>query len=307
MTKVTFITGNLAIKEGRFLQVTAKPVYIQEIYPTKELPRSPVNQNTFNLISTVVQTPAVADDTEKLLTEIYNQMQQETQENKLTTDNTKESYETNSNYFSTASDIVQKKKSPVNNSPQNYDNLSAFQFHETSKFPEIDRLYKQLNLDPPKSVETVRSDSFNFFETHPSTNDLKSSESSDFKNQGFRLADFRREFKRSVNDLNNNMSRSINALDFLGKQMSLATTGSSDGKIGLSSSSSSSDCRVNKTLDENLLRKNKMFTAEPVVQQKIQVVHTNMTDLPIKDPSDYELSTSLSSDSNMELRVPKSK
>ena len=86
------------------------------------------------------------------------------------------------------------------------------------------------------------------------------------------------------------MSKSITALDFLGKHI----TGGASPVFNTEMSSSSSDISRHKTLDENLLRKNTLSLPE------------TSKEIPIRDIDRYGGgSTSFSSNSNYEIRVPK--
>lgn len=194
------------------------------------------------------------------------------------------------------------------NKPQKYDNLANFQSFK-----------KTLNGSPHKehqSSENSSSDSqksyskslFKFTNSPKaslsSKSELNSSSSSTiFKNNGFKLADFRREFKRSVNDLNKNVSKSINALDFLGKNLSLESDTTATHQTFASDSSNTSEAR-NKTKEENFLKKLSLMIPDQTHQQ---IVHTNMMDIPIMDVDNYALkySTSFSSNSDYNIRIPK--
>ncbi len=281
----SYSKANLTTTE-KIVQVT-KPVFITDIYTSSSKSASdvPINQSTFNQLTIPVKT----EFNNKHLSDIYEQMKlEDAQFRSFDSKSPKingDSYEINDQYFQ-ASPTEKMNKIP-----------------DTTpiKFPEIESLYQHLNVD----TDVLRSDSINNNDIQMQQN---SSNSLSFKSQ-FRLADFRREFKRSVNDLNKNLSKSINALDYLGK-LTLDTSSNEKAKL---STSSSSDCRFNKTLDETLLRKtsntNKNYNVTmidvPAPKPRIQVVHTNMSNVPIRDLDQYGLSTSFSSKSNFEIRVPK--
>lgn len=157
--------------------------------------------------------------------------------------------------------------------------------HSSQRMPAIDMLLSNLSKSsdsyiPPKGQQEEESpiDKQRIERTSTSSSNIK-------KKTGFRLADFRREFKRSVNDLNKNLSKSINALDYMGKHMTL--TADDDHVLGKSFMSSSASTNSSaemhhKTMDENLLRKNvKNGVLDP--QPNVKVFHTNMAEMPIRD------------------------
>ncbi len=296
----SYSKSNLA-EAPDFIQVT-KPVLITDVYTASLVSPSniikinvPINQNTFNKLT----TPIKAEFNDKHLNDIYEQIkfeqtQYKSSVSKSSKTNCDSSYEINGQYFQTTS--TEKVKIPPKEriEPKKY-NITPI------SFPEIDRLFEKIEKIDTELPKVLCSDSF---KKENSQSEQNSSNSLNDKSQ-FRLADFRREFKRSVKDLNKNLSRSINALDFLEK---LSIDPTENTKL---STSSSSDCRFNKTLDETLLCNNakKKNTTEKsdfsLPQPRIQVVHKNVSDLPIRDIDNYGLSTSFSSNSNFEIRVPK--
>jgi hypothetical protein len=99
--------------------------------------------------------------------------------------------------------------------------------------PEIDKLLSKLSKSSDMSslqqpLNSAESKPATTSTPTPATGESQwqsSTSSNNFKTiSGFRLADFRREFKRSVNDLNKNLSKSINALDYMTKSMDLTST-----------------------------------------------------------------------------------
>lgn len=346
--------SKLRYEEGEFLSSPNKPFYLKEVMTDKSSTPTPDNTSTtrsksqpkgsaLNLISqhtsyipksssessSSSSTCAVATpQTDLFLKEIYEELQRE--KSQTTTTKPKPKMRTLNLTSQRNPPEPQKAAAAQKQQPSTFYNEHTY---SSQRMPAIEKLLSKLSkssdsyqLQEQLDELPLHSSTDKEQRTEKKTWESTSTSSSNIKSMtGFRLADFRREFKRSVNDLNKNLSKSINALDYIGKHMTLTQT--EDGEIignGFMSSSTSTNSTSaemhHKTMDENLLRKNvKNGLLDPQPLSNVKMFHTNKArEMPISDTLDssfqhenevdarHSPSTSYSSNpSNFEYRSQK--